>query len=67
MMVILYCAGWILYYAGIAEPAIVLDLSVAPCMAFILFSLARKNVMALIPAIAFMICHVIYGVINFVI
>ena len=63
----IYFIGWIAYYLGIVNPFVVLDLCVAPCIAFILFSIARKNAIALLSAIIFMICHILYGVINFVV
>ena len=64
--IIIYFVGWILYYIGIVNALIILDLYMAPCVAFILFSIARKNLVALIAAIIFMICHVIYGILNFI-
>lgn len=64
---IAYYAGWILYYMGIVNSIIYLDLCIAPCIAFILFSYARKNAVSLFSACIFMIYHVAFGVINFVI
>ena len=63
--ILMYFLGWIFYYKGIVNLVIVLDLCIAPCVSFVLFSIARKNVIALISAILFMICHAIYGVMNF--
>ena len=65
--IIIYFVGWILYYIGIVNSVIILDLCIAPCLAFILFSIARKNIVALISSIIFMICHVLYGIINFIV
>ena len=62
----IYFIGWVAYYLGIANSFVVLDLCIAPCIAFMLFSIARKNVIALLSATIFMVCHVLYGVINFV-
>jgi hypothetical protein len=62
----MYFIGWIAYYLGITNFIVVLDLCIAPCLAFILFSVARKNAIALLSATIFMICHILYGVINFV-
>ena len=67
LLVALYYAGWGLYYAGIVNPAVILDLCIAPCMAFLVFSAARKNVFSFAFAAAFMVCHVIYGVGNFIV
>ena len=65
--IIIYFVGWILYYIGIVNAVIILDLCIAPCVAFILLSIARKNIIALISSIIFMICHVLYGIINFIV
>ncbi len=67
ILLVLYYIGWCLYYAGIINPAVILDLSLAPCLAFILFSMSRKNAIALLSAIIFTLCHVLYGIINFII
>ena len=65
--VVLYFAGWAAYYAGIANAAVILDLCLAPCGAFLLFALARKNGIALISTGMFTICHLIFAVVNFLI
>ena len=67
IFIIIYFIGWVLYYTGIVNAVIILDLCIAPCLAFILFSIARKNIVALISSIIFMICHVLYGIINFIV
>lgn len=64
--VLIYYAGWCCYYAGQTNPAVILVLCIAPCLAFILFSLERKNAAALGAAGIFTLCHVLYGVINFI-
>ena len=56
--IIIYFIVWILYYIGIVNAAIILDLCIAPCVAFILLSISRKNIVALVASIIFMICHV---------
>ncbi len=66
-LIALYYAGWWLYYAGNTNPAVILDLCIAPCLAFVLFSTARKNAVALLSANVFMVCHVIYGIVNFIV
>lgn len=66
-MVILYFIGWILYYNGSVNPIVIALLTVPPCMAFILYIVDRKNAVAVIPATIFTICHIIYGVVNFII
>lgn len=64
--IILYYFGWILYYLGIVNAIIHLDLCIAPCMAFILFACIRKNAVAFLSAIGFTVCHVIYVFVNFI-
>lgn len=64
--VILYYLCWCLYYCQIVNAAIILLLCVVPCASFIIFSLLKKNGIALVLAVIFMICHVAYGCINFV-
>ena len=65
--IIIYFAGWILYYIGIVNALVILDLCIAPCAAFMLLSIARKNIFAFILSIIFMICHALYGIINFIV
>ncbi len=65
--IILYFVGWILYYIGISNPVVIISLTVPPCLAFILFALDRKNIIAVVPAVCFTICHLIYGTVNFIV
>lgn len=65
--VVIYFFGWILYYAGNTNAWIILLLTVPPCAAFILFALDRKNLPAVVFAVCFTICHLIYGIVNFII
>lgn len=62
-----YYLGWMLYYFGITNPFVILLLTVPPCGAFLLFALDRKNYIALIPAAIFSVCHLFYGVINYIV
>ena len=64
---LLYYLCWILYYTGIANAVVILGMTVIPCLSFLFFTLDRKNGIALIPITGFTICHVIFGVVNFVI
>ncbi|MCQ2584919.1 MAG: hypothetical protein MJ185_04960 [Treponema sp.] len=66
IMVILYFTGWILYYCGFVNPAVIILLTLPPCGAFIFYTVDRKNFISLIPAVVFTICHIIYGVVNFI-
>lgn len=61
-----YFVGWVLYYCGFADPVVISMLTLPPCLAFILFALDRKNIIALIPAVVFTVCHLIYGAVNFI-
>ncbi|MDL2300268.1 hypothetical protein LJC01_01340 [Clostridiaceae bacterium OttesenSCG-928-D20] len=65
-MIATYFVGWILYYCGMANTIVIALLTIPPCMAFIIYAVDRKNVIAIIPAVIFTICHVIYGFVNFV-
>lgn len=62
----IYFIGWVLYYNGITNSLVILSLTFPPCLAFILFALDRKNIIAVVFATCFTICHLIYGVVNFI-
>ena len=64
---LLYFLCWLFYYIGVTNGLVILGLTIFPCLAFLFFAIDRKNMIAIIPVIAFMICHLIYGVVNFVI
>lgn len=64
---LLYYFCWILYYKGITNAAVILGMTVMPCLSFLFFALDRKNWIALIPTFGFTVCHVVFGVVNFVI
>ena len=64
---LLYFLCWLYYYIGVTNGLVILGLTIFPCLAFLFFAIDRKNMIAIIPVIAFMICHLIYGVVNFVI
>ena len=63
----LYFLSWTVYYVGIVHVIVILGLTIPPCLAFLFFAIDRKNGIALIPILIFTICHLIYGVVNFVI
>jgi len=67
LAILVYFSGWVWYYKGTVNQVTILILCVAPCLAFIFFSVARKNKVALIAAILFMICHLIFSIGNFMI
>lgn len=64
--VLIYFAGWGLYYAGITASPIIICLTLLPCLAFLFFALDRKNYIAVIFTAAFTVCHFIYGMVNFI-
>lgn len=64
---LLYYAGWVLYYLGFTNPPVILLLTVPPCLAFLFFAAGRKNFAAMVPAAIFTVCHLIYGIVNFMI
>ena len=65
-MVIVYFAGWILYYNGIADPLVIVLLTIPPCVAFVVYTIDRKNMIAAALAGIFTVCHIIYGFVNFI-
>lgn len=62
-----YFACWGSYYCGMANAAVILGLTLPPCMAFGFFALDRKNYIAVFPMIGFTFCHLIYSVVNFIV
>lgn len=64
--VAIYYIGWVLYYTANVSPIVILLLSLPPCLAFILFAIDRKNLSAVILATVFAMCHLVFGVVNFV-
>lgn len=65
--VAVYYLGWALYYSGIANAWVILLLTLPPCLSFILFAADRKNLPAVVSASVFAGCHVVFGVVNFVV
>lgn len=45
--------------------AVIVGLTVPPCLAFLFFAFDRKNSVALVPVFGFTACHVIYAAVNF--
>ena len=62
----LYYVSWGLYYGGITNSFVILGLTVPPCLAFFFFALDRKNMIAVIPIFVFTVCHLIYGIANYI-
>ncbi len=63
----IYFASWVLYYWGITNAVVILGLTIPPCLAFLFFAIDRKNYISIIPISIFTICHLIYGVVNYII
>lgn len=66
LCVFLYFFSWAFYYRGVVTTAVLLGLTLPPCLAFLFFALARKNYIAVIPIFLFTICHTIYAFANFI-
>ncbi|WP_312060799.1 hypothetical protein [Anaerotignum sp.] len=64
---LLYFTSWFFYYTGITNAAIILGLSLFPCLTFLLYAVDRKNMIAIILISIFTVCHMIYGIVNFVV
>ncbi len=64
--VAIYYIGWALYYTANVSPIVILLLTLPPCLAFLLFAIDRKNLPAVIFATVFAVCHLVFGVVNFV-
>ncbi len=64
---ILYFICWVFYYFGVSNTVIILGMTMFPCLAFLFFAIDRKNMIAVIPISVFMICHLIYGIVNYII
>ena len=65
--VVAYYLGWIAYYSGITRAWVILLMTIPPCAAFLLFAVDRKNLPAALFASVFAVCHLIYGIVNFII
>ncbi len=63
---LLYFAAWICYFGGIVNMFIILGLTIFPCLAFLFFAINRKNLVAVVPISIFTVCHLIFGVVNFI-
>ncbi len=62
-----YFIGWIFYYNGVTNIIVILDLCVLPCLSFLFFAIDRKNIIAVVPIVIFTMCHLIYGIVNFIV
>lgn len=63
---IVYLIAWLFYYRGITSSLIIVLLCTMPCLALGSYAVDRKNIPAIIPLAVFTVCHLLYGVINFI-
>lgn len=63
---LVYFSMWIFYYKGIVTALIILLLCLTPCLAFLFMAIDRKNMIAVIPTVIFTICHLVYGIVNYI-
>ncbi len=66
LSIVLYYSCWILYYRGVTNIAVIIGLTVCPCIAFLLFAIDRRNICAMIPIILFTVFHLIHATVNFI-
>ncbi len=66
-LLIFYYFGWVLYYLSVVNAGVILLLTIPPCLAFLLFSIDRKNIISIISSCVFMLCHLIFAAANFII
>lgn len=64
---LLYFVCWMFYYIGVTNAIVILGLIIFPSLTFLFFAIDRKNMIAVIPIAIFMICHLIYGMVNYII
>lgn len=62
-----YLLAWVVYYQGVVNPFVILALCLCPCFAFFTYALFRKNYITIIPLAVFSMCHLIFGIVNFII
>ena len=65
--IVIYFCSWVFYYLGVTNWLVIMGLTIPPCMAFLFFAIDRKNYISIVPIAIFTVCHVIFGVVNFII
>lgn len=65
--ILLYFACWALYFSGVTAKAVIIGLTIPPCLAFMFIALERRNYLSLIPVAGFTVCHLIFAIVNFII
>lgn len=51
----------------VPNAVVILGMTIFPCLGFLCFAIDRKNNIAIIPISIFAICHLIYGIVNYII
>lgn len=64
---LIYFASWVSYYVGVVNTGVILGLTISLCLAFMFFAIDRENTIAVVPISIFLICHLIYGIANFIV
>lgn len=67
LCILIYFICWGAYYIGVTNVVVVLGLTIPPCLVFILYGIAKRNYIALVPALGFLVCHLIYALANYII
>ena len=65
--IVIYFCSWVFYYLGVTNGLVILGLTIPPCVAFLFFAVDRKNYISVIPIAIFTVCHIIFGVVNYII
>ena len=63
---VLYYISWFIYYVWTVNVFVIIALTILPCFSFLLFSIERKNSIAIIFIIMFTVCHLASSLVNFV-
>ena len=64
--IVLYYAGWVLYYHGLTSAWVILFLTIPPCLALVFFAADRKNLPAVLLTASFALGHLIFALVNFI-
>jgi hypothetical protein len=64
--VLLYYVCWALYYQGVTGAAVILGLTLFPCIAFLLFAVDRRNTVAMMLIVLFTACHLAHTFKHFI-
>lgn len=63
--VLVYYAGWGLYYCGICSLWVIILMTIPPCLALVLYAADRKNLPAALLSTGFAVCHLLFAILNF--